>query len=123
CSYSVCYLATSIHSIIFILINIILLQCIIYFLLSDAASTQIYTLSLHDALPISLPHPISTDTVLGRHRPGSGSAGLAPCNRLISSKRDNAADCRVLPRGLRRGMIERNFRNLIEARMVKRETP
>src|SRR6266852_2733400 len=31
--------------------------CLIFFLFHDTATTEIYTLSLHDALPISRPEP------------------------------------------------------------------
>src|SRR5438309_3175854 len=44
----------------------------IYLLRTDPASCEIYTLSLHDALPISSPT-------------ASASSGRSPCTRLASS--------------------------------------
>src|SRR5690349_22465975 len=41
------------------------------FFFNDTATTQIYTLSLHDALPISAPHPLRDEQarrVDGQHR-------------------------------------------------------
>src|SRR5215813_6083450 len=34
-----------------------------FFFFNDTATTEIYTLSLHDALPIFVPHPFSADPV------------------------------------------------------------
>src|SRR2546422_4531280 len=43
--------------------------CFFFFFFNDTATTEIYTLSLHDALPIYLPHGHA------RHRPGRGRDG------------------------------------------------
>src|SRR2546430_16322208 len=42
-----------------------------FFFFNDTATTEIYTLSLHDALPIlrSWPHPSSTRSISVRYRP------------------------------------------------------
>src|SRR6266567_5082858 len=37
------------------------LLCLLFFFFNDAATTQIYTLSLHDALPISRPWTVVRD--------------------------------------------------------------
>src|SRR5947208_4355484 len=37
----------------------------VVFFLNDTATTEIYTLSLHDALPISRPHPTTTCVSVG----------------------------------------------------------
>src|SRR5260370_20688535 len=47
-----------------------------FFFFNDTATTEIYTLSLHDALPISGPPPARG----ARSRP-SGGAGCAPARR------------------------------------------
>src|SRR2546426_9178611 len=49
-----------------------LLPMLFFFFFNDTATTEIYTLSLHDALPISF---------LGGNRGGAGSAGLALLRR------------------------------------------
>src|SRR3712207_9465166 len=46
-----------------------LLACGMFlFFFNDTATTEIYTLSLHDALPIFLGHPVVPVEVLGDHR-------------------------------------------------------
>src|SRR5256885_11941387 len=47
-------------------------MCSIFFFFNDTATTEIYTLSLHDALPISL------CVQLRRRRPGSGPSARPP---------------------------------------------
>src|SRR2546430_6412042 len=47
----------------------ILLLCSIFFFFNDTATTEIYTLSLHDALPISVGAPA--------RRPGPADQGVA----------------------------------------------
>src|SRR2546426_11400044 len=44
--------------------------CVFFFFFNDTATTEIYTLSLHDALPICrpLPPPHGGDPALGRSR-------------------------------------------------------
>src|SRR5256885_16081767 len=39
----------------FCFIHLLLLSCFFFFFFNDTATTEIYTLSLHDALPISSP--------------------------------------------------------------------
>src|ERR1051326_9635122 len=34
-------------------VELLILQCLLFFFFNDTATTEIYTLSLHDALPIS----------------------------------------------------------------------
>src|SRR2546430_17388553 len=58
-------------------VDIVLLACFFFF--NDTATTEIYTLSLHDALPIS-----TADRSMGRHRsPG-------PCSEWRCSTGDCA---------------------------------
>src|SRR6266568_8961711 len=62
-----------------------------FFFFNDTATTEIYTLSLHDALPISL--------VADRHPdlcPRSLRPGLPGCRRRVSRPRERAG---VRPRG------------------------
>src|SRR5256885_11191077 len=47
-----------------------------FFFFNDTATTEIYTLSLHDALPISPPAP-------DRRRPGWSSAGPPRSSRAV----------------------------------------
>src|SRR2546430_17250299 len=47
-----------------------------YFFLNDTATTEIYTLSLHDALPISLPIPIPTSFTSAPAKPASAETFL-----------------------------------------------
>src|SRR5258708_34613281 len=43
-------------------------KCVIFFFFNDTATTEIYTLSLHDALPISVPaHNMARRRAGGRH--------------------------------------------------------
>src|SRR2546429_6036555 len=49
--------------------------CLIFFFFNDTATTEIYTLSLHDALPISL---FLRHTRRAPFRPGSPSSGRKP---------------------------------------------
>src|SRR2546422_8859871 len=47
------------------------LLLLFFFFFNDTATTEIYTLSLHDALPISVPHP----HLLGERRPRQHHSG------------------------------------------------
>src|SRR3712207_7603136 len=47
-----------------------------YFFFNDTATTEIYTLSLHDALPISTHGGIHPPDALGRCGGGRGSTGI-----------------------------------------------
>src|SRR2546427_9362504 len=49
----------------------------LFFFFNDTATTEIYTLSLHDALPISPPRQPG-GAVLARARPGARAHGAAP---------------------------------------------
>src|SRR5205809_8131046 len=42
-----------------------------FFFFNDTATTEIYTLSLHDALPISIPLPWRRDDDVPKERPGA----------------------------------------------------
>src|SRR2546422_10879507 len=46
-----------------------------FFFFNDTATTEIYTLSLHDALPISPPDPLGDGHPLRRRLPERGAAG------------------------------------------------
>src|SRR5690242_20977323 len=52
-----------------------------FFFFNDTATTEIYTLSLHDALPISTACGKEIDFVLGVE---AGVTTLCPCSRAIS---------------------------------------
>src|SRR5438034_4811911 len=60
-----------------------------FFFFNDTATTEIYTLSLHDALPIS--------SSPGRRRPASGWTGR-PSGRSSSRATPSARGPRALPR-------------------------
>src|SRR3712207_7455973 len=62
-------------------------SCFLFFFFNDTATTEIYTLSLHDALPISPRR--------GRGRPARGRAG-SPCSgcRRCSGARGRRGRCR-----------------------------
>src|SRR2546430_10446515 len=68
-----------------------------FFFFNDTATTEIYTLSLHDALPISVRHPRHR-----RARPGRqfrvGSAGLSPRSEEHTSELQSQSNlvCRLL---------------------------
>src|SRR2546426_10176708 len=55
---------------------IMLLLCFFFFFFNDTATTEIYTLSLHDALPIS--RPTARRAALGVGVPGVRRPGCAP---------------------------------------------
>src|SRR2546422_1987862 len=54
-------------------------RCPLFFFFNDTATTEIYTLSLHDALPIS--HRARRGRVPERPRQGSGRRGRNPLRR------------------------------------------
>src|SRR3989454_4734199 len=73
----------------------------LFFFFNDTATTEIYTLSLHDALPISHgahPHPHSQQARAGtaRGRPADGRLGFSP---LPAGPRGALAQRRDLPAG------------------------
>src|SRR5256885_5378808 len=74
-----------------------------FFFFNDTATTEIYTLSLHDALPISGTahgHPGARDSGLPDEPPRSEehtSELQSPCNlvcRLLLEKKKNKNDCK-----------------------------
>src|SRR6266480_6757382 len=52
--------------------NFLLFCCFFFFFFNDTATTEIYTLSLHDALPISGHARANRGLSLRRQRPGGG---------------------------------------------------
>src|SRR2546421_3610575 len=60
----------------------LLLSLIFFFFFNDTATTEIYTLSLHDALPIS-PHPLDG---LGPAGPGVEVAGRGARRGLLEAR-------------------------------------
>src|ERR1039458_10821068 len=69
----------------------VLLRVFVFFFFNDTATTEIYTLSLHDALPISqLPGAVVSRDAAEAHRPGlhspdAGAEGV----RLAHRARDD----------------------------------
>src|SRR5690348_17440805 len=65
----------------------ITLYTFLFFFFNDTATTEIYTLSLHDALPISAGAALASRQ--GRHRQQPGAEGHAPlCHcRLVRGDR------------------------------------
>src|SRR2546426_12847339 len=59
---------------------------LLIFFFNDTATTEIYTLSLHDALPISLEVP-GLGQALGRPRPGAHRAARLAAVRLRGTAR------------------------------------
>src|SRR5207249_10796511 len=60
-------------------IVILSLICVFFFFFNDPAPPEIYTLSLHDALPIS-PRPFACRSAgCARGAPGSGGSSPRPC--------------------------------------------
>src|SRR5437879_12342462 len=63
-----------------------LCHCLFFFFFNDTATTEIYTLSLHDALPISRSRQVGGEATC-RSRWGSCRAGDRKSTRLNSSHR------------------------------------
>src|SRR5256885_12218076 len=57
-----------------------------FFFFNDTATTEIYTLSLHDALPISWARPGPRRTCRSRRAPSSASAKAGPIPRTRDRK-------------------------------------
>src|SRR5256885_8263004 len=55
------------------------LQLFFFFFFNDTATTEIYTLSLHDALPISLPRRKSTSRMSWTSVPATALVSNTPC--------------------------------------------
>src|SRR5690242_21632329 len=64
-------------------LQIFTIYVIVFFFFNDTATTEIYTLSLHDALPISL-----RDGAVRAHRPRGDEAGLRDHRRRGGSPED-----------------------------------
>src|SRR5204863_9702787 len=96
------------------------IQTLFYFFYNDTATTQIYTLSLHDALPISLPPASARGARPARRVPGLpqlparfGRAALSPDRseehtselqsrrdlvcRLLLEKKKHTQNCAAVP--------------------------
>src|SRR5476649_3088016 len=67
----------------FLLLLLIILFVLFFFFFNDTATTEIYTLSLHDALPIS--KNSATPKISGGRRPKRSEAGRSESTRLNSS--------------------------------------
>src|SRR5438034_7794099 len=63
-----------------------LLSFFFFFFFNDTATTEIYTLSLHDALPISDPEQGQGDPPRGLPRAGPGIACLPPRRAAVRSE-------------------------------------
>src|SRR2546430_13186887 len=72
-----------------------LVSCLCFFFFNDTATTEIYTLSLHDALPISIVERIAL---------GGGAAKLAAHERAREETRDE------IPRGRTGGTDRKSTR-------------
>src|ERR1041385_1262516 len=98
------------------------------FFFSDTATTEIYTLSLHDALPISDPGDgdhrddrrhagADTETLLAlRHRGGDHRDGAAFGTRLAAVRAAAPADCERGPRTALPEALQRVRRESARAR-------
>src|SRR5256885_17225069 len=86
------------HFRILVLAESIITRCSFFFFFNDTATTEIYTLSLHDALPICLIAGIGRPRPLPGERPGNNlrrseehtSELQSPCNlvcRLLLEKK------------------------------------
>src|SRR2546427_10912137 len=53
-------------------------RCLLFFFFNDTAPTEIYTLSLHDALPISSPDAVDAAHAAGLARGGSDEGPPGP---------------------------------------------
>src|SRR5207248_11803661 len=58
--------------------------CLLFFFFNDPATTEIYTLSLHDALPISS----CVAAAATPRRDGASPVAAGPVRRTISTRRD-----------------------------------
>src|SRR6476469_10812600 len=57
----------------------------LFFFFNDTATTEIYTLSLHDALPISPSRILPLRPGASSNRPGCGASGDRKSTRLLQS--------------------------------------
>src|SRR3989442_15212282 len=60
------------------------LTYLFFFFFNDTATTEIYTLSLHDALPISPPTQLCTAAQVAAHAMGCSHVGLNPTGAIIN---------------------------------------
>src|SRR2546430_17388142 len=68
-------------------------SCVIFFFFNDTATTEIYTLSLHDALPI-YPRPAQGAVRLRRCRGRPGAGALRDPPRAGGAREIGRASCR-----------------------------
>src|SRR2546425_7359784 len=73
---------------------------VFFFFFNDTATTEIYTLSLHDALPIS-PAVATETTVWGRRQPvllqvGAHPASLVPPDELTTRSEEHTSELQSL---------------------------
>src|SRR2546429_7310392 len=73
-------------------------QIVFFFFFNDTATTEIYTLSLHDALPISASRAASTDPAMaGLSRTGCSRlrhsfAQLRPCQKTVRRSEEHTSE-------------------------------
>src|SRR5687768_17896545 len=71
----------------------ILITIALFFFFNDTATTEIYTLSLHDALPISMPEPIDAAAITQGREVGRHSAeGLVDWTTPISRSEEHTSE-------------------------------
>src|ERR1043165_10295007 len=81
--------------------------CVLFFFFNDTATTEIYTLSLHDALPI-LPPRTNRETQRSVMRPLDLRHTSCPCARTRRRRIDLGPLCSVVDRSVAAPYRERN---------------
>src|SRR5258707_13434106 len=69
-------------------------QILFFFFFNDTATTEIYTLSLHDALPISV-RPVGSKTVARRRRSEAGTRLMVAGGRRRNPKTSDRKSTRL----------------------------
>src|SRR2546425_3110355 len=97
----------------FSLLHAFLSSCLsFFFFFNDTATTEIYTLSLHDALPISIPHPRGL-----RRRAGARRAG-PPEPRAAARSEEHTSELQSLAYLVCRLLLEKKKKKINDSTLL-----
>src|SRR2546422_11702432 len=93
------------------------LSILFVFFFNDTATTEIYTLSLHDALPISSSCRRTRGTWRGRRRSGTGSPGATAGTRPRKRSEEHTSELQSRLHLVCRLLLEKKKKNKLTLRV------
>src|SRR3712207_8131058 len=90
------------------------MPCSVFFFFNDTATTEIYTLSLHDALPISgtATSRGSTDGTASARTAGPATSGAGPASAVATYVQNRAGSSSLRPRDRKSTRLNSSHANI-----------